>query len=320
MVNDRKKKSRRLANIVLGVLFFLIIGFVLTAFFSFGRIPRGRLGIVMQGNPTLFVSWESDRSRFAVFVLPDFMQIEAIKGYGWYGLDALWKLDAMDRHGGKIYKQSIEDALATPIQWFVAGEEKSGNIDDSKDALSIIQRRLSFPSLFHSLLTGKTDITIFELFYVWNQMHAMGSDAMTFYDFQHGQILTDVVLPDETTVSRFDGAKYDALIENTLEDTPFRQEGMRIALYNTTGTPGIAQRVSRIIEHMGGFVVFVGNDDSLVSDECEVVGEKSALSSLTAQFFRTFYECSMREEQGEKGRADIIVRLGKGIEARYAPF
>lgn len=318
MVNDRKKKSRQWTRVAFGVLVCIIVFFCIAVSFCSSRIPRGRHGIVLKGDPTLFVSWESDRSRFAVFVLSERMQIEAMKGYGWYGLDALWKLDMMDGHGGEIYKQSVEDALATPITWFVAGYKtyKQG-VENSKDALSVIEQTFSFPSLLHVILTGKTDISLFELYYVWNQMQTMGSEALSFYDFQHGQISADTVLPDETTVSRFEFAKYDALVGNTLEDTPFRQEGMRIALYNTTGTPGIAQKVSRLIEHMGGFVVFVGNDDTLFPGACEVIGERDAVSSRTAQFFHTFYGCSIREEHGEKGRADILVRLGKGIESKY---
>jgi len=134
------------------------------------------------------------------------------------------------------------------------------------------------------------------------------------HDFQYGRVSSDVLMPDETIANRFDRAKYDALVGNTLEDTTFRQEGMRIALYNTTGTPGIGQKIARLIEHLGGFVVFVGNEDVEIQGNCEVTGEKPMLSSRTVQFFRSFYGCRIREEQEGNGRADIIVRLGRGIE------
>ncbi|MFZ2024931.1 MAG: hypothetical protein WAV51_01435 [Microgenomates group bacterium] len=317
MVKTRQKRTHRFFLGVLVGVFLLAIGGILAFFICTSQIPRGRLGIVLQGNPTMFVSWESDRSRFAIFLLPESMQIEAVQGYGWYGLDALWKLDLMDRHGGTVYKNSIQDALASPVRWYATGVNTADQVTDKGSAIGTIQHRLSFLNIFHMIVSGKTNIQPFEAWYVWNQIQQMGSDSMTLYDFQHGQLSSDITMPDETIIPRFDSAKYDALVGNTLEDTPFRQEGLRIALYNTTGTPGIAQKIARLIEHMGGFVVFVGNEEHPTMGNCEVTGENSMLSSRTAQFFRTFYGCSLHETLEGKGRADIIVRLGTGIEKQY---
>ena len=313
MVNSSHKKSHRSIGIFIGGVFLCIVGIILALYITNLRIPRGRLGIVLKGNPTILVSWESDRSRFALFLLPETMQIEASGGYGWYGLDALWKLDVMDRHGGIVYKNSLESALATPVLWYATGVADD-KLTDSDHAIEVVRRRLSLPNIVHMIVTGQTNIRPLEVFYVWKQVQQIGSDAMTMHDFQYGRVSSDVTMPDETVASRFDSAKYDALVGNTLEDTTFRQEGMRIALYNTTGTPGIGQKIARLIEHMGGFVVFVGNEDPEIEGNCEVTGEKRMLSSRTAEFFRSFYGCSIREEQGDKGRADIIVRLGSGIE------
>ncbi len=317
MVNVRQKKSRPVLGIVFGILLCFAVGCIIACSVVSSRIPRGRLGLVLQGNPTIFVSWESDRSRFAIFLLPESMQIEAVQGYGWYGLGALWKLDMMDRHGGMVYKNSLQDALASPVRWYVAGTDTVEQITDQGSVLRVIQRRLSFSNIVRMIFSGRSNIRPLEVWHVWNQMQQMGSDSMTLYDFQYGQLSSDVVMPDDTVVPRFDTAKYDAIVGNTLEDTPFRQEGLRIALYNTTGTPGIAQKIARFIEHMGGFVVFVGNDEQQTLGNCEVTGDKFMLSTRTAQFFRTFYGCSLYETREEKGRADLIVRLGTGIEQHY---
>jgi hypothetical protein len=223
----------------------------------------------------------------------------------------------MDRHGGMVWKNSIQNALASPVRWYAASTDTAEQTTDQGAVLRDIQHRLSFFNMIHMILSGKTNIKPFEVWYVANQMQQMGSDSIALYDFQHGQLTTDVTMPDGTIVGRFDAAKYDAIVGNTLEDTPFRQEGLRIALYNTTGTPGIAQKIARLIEHMGGFVVFVGNDEHPVLGNCEVTGDKAMLSSRAAQFFRTFYGCSLNDMKEERGRADLIVRLGTGIEKQY---
>lgn len=315
MVNARQKKTPRIQQVVIGVVLLVVIGVILAIAAASSTIPRGRLGIVLKGNPTIFLSWESDRSRFAILLFPETIQIES--NNGWYELQALWKLDVMDRHGGMMYKKSLETALASPVLWYATGIDTAAQVTNTDHATEVIQQRLSLPNIFRMILTGKTNIKPFEAWYVWNQIQHMGSDAMTMYDFSRGQVTSEVTLPDETTVERFDSAKYDAIIGNTLEDTPFRQEGMRIALYNTTGTPGVAQKIARLIEHMGGFVVFVGNDENVYDGICEVVGEKFMLTSRTAQFFRTFYGCTLHETEGDKGRADIIVRIGKDMEKQY---
>jgi hypothetical protein len=68
--------------------------------------------------------------------------------------------------------------------------------------------------MIHMILSGKTNIKPFEVWYVANQMQQMGSDSIALYDFQHGQLTTDVTMPDGTIVGRFDAAKYDAIVGN----------------------------------------------------------------------------------------------------------
>jgi hypothetical protein len=81
--------------------------------------------------------------------------------------------------------------------------------------------------------------------------------------------------------------------------------------------PALLRKLPGLLKHMGGFVVFVGNDEHPVLGNCEVTGDKAMLSSRAAQFFRTFYGCSLNDMKEERGRADLIVRLGTGIEKQY---
>ncbi len=317
MVNRQDWRKKRGGSRVL--IFCITALFLLgSCFFLFSsKPPRGRLGLVLPGNPTIVVSWESERQRFAVFILPETMQINAIKGYGWYGLDALWKLDSMDARKGILFRSSLEDALATPIQWHSANtfSNWTGSSDEIVFQLKGI---FSFSNCLHMVLTGKTNIPLGDVPYVWKKFQIMGFDKTTVFDFRQGQIAGAFELPDQTSVWRFDSEKYDAIVGNNLEDTPLRQEGMRIALYNTTGTPGIAQRIAREIELSGGFVVSVGNDDNPYEGLCEVSGMKPQIASLTANFFRSQFGCSLVERQTRE-RADLVVRLGKGIERRFLP-
>lgn len=318
MVNERRKQPNRLMRFFIGFGLVLFAGVVISVFYCSSRIPRGRLGLVIQGDPTVFVSWETDRSRFAVFILPSSMQVEAIHGYGWYRLDALWKLDTMDRHGGIVYTNSLQEALATPVRWYIEGTAFPDKWD-ADTAVSYVKQQVSLTNLIHAISSRKTNISVFDLWYLLGQMQRVGTDSLTYFDFRQGQITSESTLPDGTTATRFDATNYDAVVGNTLEDTPFRQEGMRIAIYNTTGTPGIGQRIARMLERLGGFVVFVGNDDIPVNGMCDVSADKQVLSSLTVSFLHSFYGCRMVETHEDHRRADIVVHIGTELEKRYRP-
>lgn len=318
MVTLKRGRKPNRSLLFIGIFLLLVcFGGAVYLFLSTNAL-RGRLGIILKGDPTVLVSWESDRDRFAVFLLPESMQIEAIHGYGWYGLDALWKLDAIDRQKGLLYRTSFEESLATPIRWHGVIGTAGAATDGQAGSTSLLQRTLSLPSLIRMLLQGQTNIRLNEMVYIWKRIQRLGPDTMTLFDFRKKQITAEVILPDATTVLRFDPERYDANIGNTLEDTSLRQEGIRIALYNTTATPGIAQRLARQIEHMGGFVVFVGNDETVENGMCKLSGTKAILSSRTAQYFRSTFGCTVLELL-EGDRADLMVRLGKGIEGRYLP-
>ncbi|MFH0749628.1 MAG: LytR C-terminal domain-containing protein [Candidatus Gottesmanbacteria bacterium] len=317
MVTDQRGRSKRRIARVLVIFIVALVALGFAFFVLSPKLPRGRAGIVLQGDPTIVVSWESDRARFAVFLLPSSLQIEAVNGYGWYSLDALWKLDAMDRHKGGLYRTSLEESFATPIRWHGALPSTATSFSDDM-VIVVLKHTFSLSNIIRMVVTGNTNIRLGEMLYVWKKFQLVGSDTATVFDFRNNQITYDEQMPDQTLAIRFDKERYDAIIGNNLEDTPLRQEGIRIALYNTTGTPGIGQRVARLIEHTGGFVVSVGNDDVPYEGVCEVSAMKPFLTSYTADFLRSMYGCTLVERQ-EVARADLVVRLGKGIERRYLP-
>lgn len=314
MVRDRKQNHRKTVLRAVFISMVVVCVGILCSLFCFSKVQKGRLAVVLQGSPTMLVSWESERPRFTVFLLSESLQMEAGYGYGWYALDALWKLDTMDQMKGRLYRTSVEEALATPIRWHM--ETYNGTLSTPGDGIGVLKDTFSFVHLLSLILQGETNIRVWELVYLWKQFQLLGSDTATVFDFRNNQIAQEELQPDQTVVSRFDKEKYDVLIGNSLEDTKLRQEGVRIALYNTTGIPGIGQRVARFIEHIGGYVVSVGNDEVPYDGTCEVIGSSSALSSRTALFFRTMYDCVL-QEQLEETRADLVVRLGRGLGNRY---
>ena len=82
---------------------------------------------------------------------------------------------------------------------------------------------------------------------------------------------------------------------------------------------GIGSRVARVIEQLGGYVVFVGNDDVLYDGLCELKGTKERLHSTTMSVIHSLYGCNFVETT-ESLRGDVILRLGKLFEKRYQPF
>ncbi|MDO8451881.1 MAG: LytR C-terminal domain-containing protein, partial [bacterium] len=85
--------------------------------------------------------------------------------------------------------------------------------------------------------------------------------------------------------------------------------------YNTTSVPLLAQRVARLLGHVGAVVVSVKNDLEETA-ACTISGEDTALDSETARFIEVHYGCSHSEEEGDDA-SDLTVRIGSSYASRF---
>ena len=222
------------------------------------------------GNATVVVRWDVSRGKSLLLVLPQDFEIEAVHGYGQYRLDALWNLDQMDHRKGDLFLTSLSDATAIPVGWYM---ERSGPVGAAKeDIVHFVSSVLSLRVLVGSVFSGKTSMSLLDAVRVWRLVRNVQSKPVDVFDFRNVAVSIREDKPDGSTGILFDKNAYDAVVADSLEDVLVRQERLRIAVYNTTPTVGIGQKAARMLETMGGFIIFVGNDDSLYRGMCELAG------------------------------------------------
>jgi hypothetical protein len=276
-----------------------------------------RNSIVFIGDPIVIVSWESSRSQYVMLTIPSTVQIDALHGYGQYSIASLWNLDAIEKRRGAIFLPSLTENFAVPIGWYSTTAGVVG--DTNEGVVQSIKSKLSFLSLAKSVFTHSSSLTVVDLIAVWRATRAIDASTTRILDFRSLPVGTTTTMPDGSTALQFDPEKYDGIVGDFLEDVSLRQESIRLAIYNTTTMPGIGSKVARVIGQLGGYVVFVGNDESGYEGLCELKGTKERLRSITSTVIQMMYGCRVVETT-ESMRGDIVLRLGKEFEKRYLPF
>lgn len=304
---------------VRGLGIVLAIALVVLGVVTWIRIPIGavRNSVVLIGTPTVIVSWESTHSQYVMITIPSELKIEALHGYGSYSISSLWNLDTLEKRHGALFLPSLVENFAVPVGWYSTHSKAVG--DTNEEVVQFVSGEVSFPSLIKSLFVHSSSLTIADAIGVWRATRAIDASTTRVLDFRSLPIGTTLTMPDGSTALQFDPEKYDGVVGDLLEDVPLRKDSIRLAIYNTTAMPGIGSRVARVIEHLGGYVVFVGNDESGYDGLCELKGSKERLASTTSSVIQSLYGCSIVETT-ESMRGDLILRLGKLFEKRYLPF
>jgi hypothetical protein len=251
------------------------------------------------------VSWDANLSHIVVLDIPKTTVISGTRGYGNYTVQSLFALDAIDKHGGRVFLESLSDALGLPITGFVSAPDLSG-------AGSLEMLRDTYT--WSSLLSKNT--RHFVPWKLWAAqvfaMRGFKADEAVFFSAQ--QALVDATQPDGSVISVLDPQRLDYMYGTEFIDTVLRTEEVSVAVYNTTQVPTIGQRAARILTQSGVSVITVSNDD-MDLDRCQVSGSKEKLRSVTAKFMTAYFGCTNKEEA--LVQADVALKLGKAYAAMF---
>lgn len=295
----------------------ILAGIIVFVWVALRMHSETRQSILIISDPMVLVSWETHQRKGTVLVIPRNVEIEATHGYGFYQIGSLWDLDLMEHRKGNLLLSSLEEAFAVPIGWYLAVNTPVASIKG--EIIRFVTSSLSLRSLLSSLLSGKTSMTSWNVLTLWRETRGIELAGADVFDFRNIETTAREIRADGSSVARFDPQKYDAVIGDAFQDVRISQERFRLAVYNTTTTTGIGQRVARMLESIGGFVVFVGNAEPPVDGACELSGSKENLKSATSRFIQSIYLCSLQELQ-EVQRGDLVIHLGTAFEKRYFPY
>lgn len=302
---------------ILVVLFSLaVLCFGVYYFLAPKLLPQGRYSLLILGDPLEVMSIDSMRQEIDTIRFPKDTQVQGVSGLGQYRLDALWSVAATDATPASVVLESLTDELGVPFDRYIATK---GNVWlKRKTDGPIYPTFFSLMNIITFLRHGfESNLTFPEYLGLVRTVSGIDVTRGTEYELTDGNGLLKERSADSIDQFVFDREGFDRMTDDLFQDTDIRQEGMRVAVLNTTGKDRLGTRVARIVSKLGAHVVQVGNDSNL-ADSCEVVGTKEKLLTKTALAVRQIFGCTNRVVTDE-GQADITVRVGKAYAEKYAP-
>jgi hypothetical protein len=279
--------------------------------------PLRRVNFVLASSPVSVWSWDRDSGKMIVVLVPADTVINAIGGYGVYSLDAIWKLGSLEKRDRALFAGSVSDALGVSIPFYFGNA--SEDLGELHDPVAYGREVFSISHLFRLIFGGyRTNISPrFFLSFVkaFGQIHV---DQISVVDLAKKNITVDDKQPDDSTRRVLDSVALDAVLQGDFEDDQVRQEGVSVILLNTTSSPSLGSRAARLLTSSGVRVVSVGNDENEVK-ECQLEGDQISLSSLTARFITSLFQCHQTRIT-ESRRSDLTVRLGSEFASRFESY
>jgi len=295
----------------------VILGLTLAGILLIHPRYPSRIGIAIVSNPTIVFSYDPVRSTLLALRIPSDTSVHVMRGYGAYPVSSLWKLDSMDKRGGTIYTETLEETIGIPVRFFIRPVEE--DIGSEKPIEEQMNDVFSLSSCLRLFFSNRTNIPLWLLLELSRVVPGLRPTETVFFDFAHESVFADGTLPDETPRKAIDPDQLALLLGTYAEDANIRKENLRIAVYNTTETSGLAQRVARILESTGFHVVTVANRQVNQLAQCVIQGNQETLKTHSVQTLRWLYGCSIEGQQDES-QSDVTLIIGSDYEKRFLPF
>ena len=138
---------------------------------------------------------------------------------------------------------------------------------------------------------------------------------ITYLADQNSRLFADAKLPDGTEVKRINSEALTVFLEQKFEDAQIRQEALSVTVKNTTETPGVGQKFTKIITNLGGKVLTVGNEKSEITG-CQLEVKPESQKARLVLYLKQEYNCQSIPPLSDGG-ADLIVRVGKSFGERW---
>lgn len=330
---EQKLKKRRkfaiLLRLALLASFFIsavVVGFLVLKVARSSSLPKnGRATVVFATKPVLLLSFEP-QGELTVVSIPEKTYVETSRGFGSYRIGVVWELGEQEKLGGELLKETTQEFLGVPVDGWVGSENgktresaflQNWKMENGKEEILSLKNKLTSWAILirpKELLNFgknlKTNLTIFDLARVWLRAKNTRFDKINFLDLGQTTALSSLILADGSTAKTFDQALLDAVCLGLFKDSRFSNEHIAVEVLNGTDKQGLANRVARLINNLGGEVVSVANSPQKAS-RCQIRGESQFLKSFTGQRLGQIFGCIILPEKPHDSRADIQILIGE---------
>lgn len=332
-----RKKTKISSNRVLKAIlwiFFLLIFTVLTKPFWQKNIWNGtnRVSLVLESwsakDPSdvrlAVFSYDPMQTRALYLTIPENTMLDVPFGYETFQASSVYKLGELDRKrgGGRLLDKSIQNTFGIVLDGFYVfdvnafsklPQNQSEVIELKKKYFSWSGLLTGMGSLFNNQSID-TNISFTDKLHLWNTLRRLRLDQIAVYNPDKMGLLTDIKLPDNTTVKIVDKDLYDAFFDEYFYDSPVRAEKITIEIVNATSQERVASQFSRLMEGLGANVIIKSTADKEEDYNCMLYlnAEKLKRSSIVSKLM-TIYKCNIGSDNDNTlVQADLKVILGKG--------
>lgn len=276
-----------------------------------------RTAVLLRTQPLVLVVLPGQQEEMVrILTLPPDAYTTVPYGYGPYRLEAVWRLQELEK---KAYL--VTDTVGDTLGINISGTLQYPPVTDlggggNQDLLMRLKQLFSWTSIV--LNKNPTDLNLVDRFYLTLKLNFTRSDKFDVMSLHNLAIFKKEGIPGDTTAKVIDFALLDMQIEQFLEDTEVRTEGLNAEVQNTTSTPGVGQLFARYITHLGGKVISVTTSEKSVGN-CDVLANKKLRYNKIVQYLKSAFNCTVVFREHETG-IDITVSVGDSFAKRWEKF
>lgn len=266
------------------------------------RVWQGeeRVNLVISCQPTAVFSYATSPSSLTMLTIPENSQIEVINGYGQYKLEAISRLEEIEKKD--LLAESVERALAVPIEGYL--EYDNCQVEDETQVKNLFLKALGTSFL----KKGKTNLSQWDLVRLFLASRKVPASQVKTFNLKAYGVLNEVTLPDGSQVFEISPEKFSLKIKDLLFEEKARKEGLSVEVLNATGSFGLAEGAAEMLLNMGLEVVGIGNTPKKQAG-CLLQGEGANKKTFTGRRLARVFDCQYVSEAPEK--ADFSLILGE---------
>jgi len=309
-------KFKKRLNFKKIALYFLVLGISLVLFLGYLTFIRSKIGwdgrkdvnIAFVSDSFLVGNFSQDKKQVYLVSFPDDLVLEVGGGYGRYPVTSLWDLyEEEGQNPFKGIKKTGIDSLGVSIDGIIHFENEK-ELDDYLRKFSSGAETNFFGLCGYFFNNGfKTNMSFYDYFRLVRKLSSLRSSQIEVMNLGDGIIIEEELF-DESVVSSFNEEVMDNFLREYFSDFEVTNEGLRIEIMNGTGEPFLAGDVARVINNMGGKVIYIGNTDKIKKSRIEL--DSKVKDSKTVKRVMDIFIFEVVEKEMTKN-ADISIFLGR---------
>ncbi|MBU1127203.1 MAG: LytR C-terminal domain-containing protein [Patescibacteria group bacterium] len=304
---QKKKKLIRIKRIVKFAFFFILLILFLSFFSIFFLVKkdafwnaRSHLNIVVNSSPLLVLSINPPKDFYVTSLNGDLYA--EIDGLGYYRLGKVYELGELKEEGSQLLRKTIQKELKVPIDAVINID--GAEIDFSLENSAVLKSFLKKTFENSAIKAEKGDLK------TWDFISLYFSGLVDKLVLINLEAYKKEQLPDGREVEIIDEMKLLSF-RNYFLDEEIIDDGLSIAVWNSTKKSGLGKQTAEILTSMGLRVVDVSSTGLKIENKnCLLRANEDVGKTHTFKRIKLIFECDSEEKINEEIRADMVLIIG----------